>query len=169
MNKFKIFALLGLATISIGCASILEPFKLILGTSTKALEDARFDAISKEYKCTFDECYDAILSLDRKKKETLEDKYSTTEQKEEEPVGLLGQPKEEDDGRFDVFMKNPIKGYVVVMGVIGNEETTEVGIFLSYYSSSAIKVEISSLSRSAKERVANSVFKKLDELFPEVK
>ena len=72
-----------------------------------------------------------------------------------------------DDKFFDVFLKDPHQKHIVVIGVSGNVDTTEVGIFFEEAGPSAIKVEISSLSSTAKRRVADAVFNALDKRFAE--
>ena len=48
-----------------GCAQIIETTKVIWGSSTRALEYARKDAISKTYLCSLNNCFDVVLSLSR--------------------------------------------------------------------------------------------------------
>ncbi|MBI5415562.1 MAG: hypothetical protein HZA29_01985, partial [Candidatus Omnitrophica bacterium] len=50
----------------------------------------------------------------------------------------------------------------------GNVDTTEVGIFFDEVSPSTVRVEISSLSSTAKRRVAAAVFNALDKRFSPV-
>lgn len=127
-----------------GCAQLTETSKVVLGTSTKALEEGRIDAIKKSYSCSYQECFYAVLSLGRKE--------------ELEPMS--------EDKYFDVFSNKMDKDYLVVMGVPGNVDTTEVGIFFSRRSLKAVEVEITSRSSSAKRKVAKAVFKELDMRFP---
>ena len=170
------FAVGAIAGGVIGCSWIAESGKMILGTSTKALEEGRTEALSKIYRCSFDECYEAILTLERKATNVIKtpDQEKEEEAQEEESqkdsTPLMGKKSSaQDDGQFIVFLKDPIKGSIVVMGVFGHIETTEVGIFLSRYSPNSIKVEVSSESSGAKEQVATYVFNKLDQLFAEGK
>ena len=53
------------------------------------------------------------------------------------------------------------------MGIAGNVETTEVGIFFSQPSLTTVKLEVSSLSSSAKRLVAQVIFDELDLRFSE--
>ena len=152
-----------------GCAWFPEPVKVVLGTSTRALEEARTDSLSKVYRCSFDECFDGVLSLERHGKKITTEEYKKEEDEKENPSkeSLALTPKVEDDELYEVYSKDPIRGIIVVMGVRGHIETTEVGIFLSRYSPSSIKVEVTSLSTPTKEQVANFLFKKLDKTFSE--
>ena len=110
MNN-KIIILLTICLIIVSsCAQLTETGKTLWGSSTRVLEDARVDAISKSYVCSFDECFDAVLSLAR-------------DEQSYEPVS--------NQKIFDVFMKDRIKAHIVVLGITGNIDTTEVGIFFS--------------------------------------
>lgn len=128
--------LLGLAAALAGC----EPFKIIFGTSIRHLEKARIDGMTMSFDCNFEQCFDAVLSLATN--EAMGDSMSG-----EKP--------------FEVFRKDRVKSYVVVMGVAGNIDTTEVGIFFTTVDKGT-KIDISSLSTSAKEKVAKAVFRELD-------
>jgi hypothetical protein len=141
-----------------GCAQLTETAKVIWGSSTKGLEKARVDAIEKTYHCSFTECYDAVLTLARAQPVYVK-KYND----EGEEIDDEGNVKEPDPvGFFDVFINNRIKRHIVVMGILGNVDTTEVGIFFSQPNLTTVKLEISSLSSSAKRKVAEAVFDRLD-------
>ena len=141
------FFLLGLILSLSACASVMEPFKVMWGSSTKALEDARVDALSHTYGCSLDECFNNVLSLAR-------DPKSTT------PITKQF---------FDVFIKDRIKKHIVVFGIKGNVDTTEVGIFFTNIDERTVKVEVTSLSTSAKKKVAEAIFTELSLNFPEIK
>jgi len=64
-----------------------------------------------------------------------------------------------------IFKKDEIKGYLVIMGVKGNVNTTEIGIFFDELSDAQTRIEISSLSTSAKRKVAKALFHGLDIAF----
>jgi len=147
MKKLNIISILCLLLCVGGCAQITETAKTVWGSSTRALENARVDAISKTYRCSLSDCFDAVLSLARDAK---------VAELVAEPVG---------EGAFDIFIKNRDKRHIVVMGVEGNVETTEVGIFFSQPTLTTVKLEVSSLSSSAKRKVAQSVFDELDARF----
>lgn len=119
-----------------------EGAKKILGTSTQALEEARVDSLSQTFACDYYACYESILALKRIKKE------DGTE-----------------EGFFDILMQSRPKGYIVVIGIKGNVDTTEVGIFLVRVGVDKIRIEISSLASTAKQRVAEEVFEKLSQQF----
>ncbi len=140
-NFFHVILALSLLTLT-GC----ETFKVILGTSTRHLERARAEAITRGYDCTFRECFDAVLSLSRNE--------------------VMADPKI-GERPFEVFIKDRVKGYIVVMGIAGNIETTEVGIFLTEVTGGT-KIELSSLSSSAKEKAAEALFRELSLRFNQI-
>ncbi|MFT5388207.1 MAG: hypothetical protein ACI9F2_000573 [Lysobacterales bacterium] len=131
----------------ISCAPIIESVKVVLGTSTKALEDARITAIAKTYKCGIDDCYDAVVAMAR--------------------VDGLGRVINKE-GYFNIFQQDPIDGIIVVMGVEGSVDTTEVGIFFTILDNRDIHIEVTSLSSSAKRKVAQYIFTELNTRFNEV-
>jgi hypothetical protein len=64
-----------------------------------------------------------------------------------------------------IFKKDEIKGYMVVMGVKGCVNTTEIGIFFDELSDTRTRIEISSLSTNAKRLVAKGLFHGMDIAF----
>ncbi|MBI5149530.1 MAG: hypothetical protein HZA28_02000 [Candidatus Omnitrophica bacterium] len=157
-----------------GCARLSEPFKVIWGTSTTALENARLSGLRKTYTCSFTECYDAVLSLARTQEEQEvnakreEEAKNASKEGKETPPGqevVLEQKPAVEEKFFDVFLKDPRQKHIVVIGIVGNVDTTEVGIFFDEVKPSTIRVEISSLSGTAKRRVAKAVFEALDKRF----
>ena len=157
-----------------GCAQVTETAKTIWGSSTADLERARADGLRKTYTCSFTECYEAVLGLARteeekeaKAKQEEEAKIAAEEGKEPEAGQELTQEqKPVADGKFfDVFLKDPRQKHIVVIAITGNVDTTEVGIFFDETAPATIKIEISSLSSTAKRRVAKAVFEALDKRF----
>ena len=142
---FQYFFILFFIIFLNGCAPIQETAKVIWGSSTNALEKARPQAISKTFHCNFDECFDAVVSLEH-----------TSKSKEFIPEGV-----------FDIFIKDRKKAHLVVMGVTGSEQATEVGIFFVRMSPEIVKIEISSLSHTAKEKAAEAIFATLTSKFKE--
>ena len=155
-NGFWIFCILAAAT---GCARLMDTPKVIWGSSTRALEEARIDAVSKTYRCSYNDCFDAVLALQ------LDKKNAKPEVTENEDFIVEKPPK----GYFDVFIKNRKKGHIVVVGIPGSVDTTEVGIFFSQPTLTSVKIEVSSLSTSAKLNVSERVFQELDLQFSEYK
>lgn len=161
-----------------GCAQLTETTKKIWGSSTVVLERARPDGLRKTYTCSFAECYEAVLGLGRSEQEQ-ETKAKLGEEAKkaaEEEAGSAGPGLESeqrrgpvaDDKFFDVFLKDPRQKHIVVIGIAGNVDTTEVGIFFDEVGPSTVKIEITSLSRTAKQRVARAVFSALDKRFSPV-
>ena len=67
-----------------------------------------------------------------------------------------------EENKYTIFQKDEIKGYIVIMGVPGYVDTTEVGIFFVEVSDNEVRIELSSLSTNAKRAVAKALFKALD-------
>lgn len=116
-----------------------ETAKRFMGTSIAHLETAREEAMTMSFDCPFADCFDSVLTLSRN--EYMDDSLSG-----EEP--------------FETFQKDRVRGYIVVMGIAGNIDTTEVGIFFIELPN-GVRIEISSLSTAAKEKVAKAIFREL--------
>ena len=128
MSKFFPILFLLICFLSTGgCARVSETAKIVWGSSTRALEEARTDAKTKTYSCTFSQCFDQVLKI------ATEEKYT-------------------------VFIQDRVHGRVVVMGVRGNLNTTEVGIFFDELDESRVKIDVTSLSTTAKIKVAEALF-----------
>lgn len=162
-KKVRIILVVCFLAFTVGCAQIVEPFKVIWGSSTKALEDARGDAISKTYRCSFNDCYDAVLSLarDQKARDKIAEEKRKAQADSDDPENDAPTVQVAQNTFFDVFINNRKKRHIVVMGVPGNVETTEVGIFFSQPTLTTVKLEITSLSSSAKRTLAKIVFNEL--------
>ncbi len=113
-----------------GCSPV-EIGKTIWGSSTRALEEARADAITK----TYDKSYWDTLrsSLDVMVKQD-----------------------------WVIFKKDEVAGIIVLMGIRGSVNTTEVGVFFVEVSPTQTRIEISSLSTTAKRMVAKRLFHGID-------
>ncbi len=153
-----------------GCAQVTETAKTVWGSSTADLERARTDGLRKTYTCSFTECYEAVLGLARTEEEIeAKTKYDEAAAAGKEPEAgqeLVPEPDPVADAKsFDVFLKDPRQKHIVVIAITGNVDTTEVGIFFDEAGPSQIKIEISSLSSTAKRRVAQAVFEALDKRF----
>jgi len=64
-----------------------------------------------------------------------------------------------------IFKKDEVKGYMVIMGLKGAVNTTEIGLFFDELSDHQTEIEISSLSTNAKRKVARALFHGLDIAF----
>lgn len=124
-----------------GCSYVSELSRVLWGSSTVALERSRIDGLSRIYNCSFEESFESVLSLARN---------------EDISEPLSGKKI------FDVFIKDWLKSHIVVMGIEGNIDTTEVGIFFSRRDFGQTNVEVSSRSSSAKRKAAKAVFDELD-------
>lgn len=124
-----------------GCTlinQVTEPIKVIWGSSTRALEAARAEALSKTYHCEYNACYDAVLEIVKQR-------------------------------NYEIFINERARERMVIMGITGNVNTTEVGIFFDKLNKFQIQIDISSLSSTAKENVAKVIFEELDKKFQEQK
>ena len=111
----------------------VEVGKTIWGSSTRALEQARDNAITKTYNKSYWDCVRSAITYAHK--------------------------------NWVIFKKDEIKGYMVVMGVKGCVNTTEIGIFFDELSDNQTRIEIASLSTNAKRKVAKALFHGLDIAF----
>jgi len=133
-----------------GCV-VKEAAKKVMGTSTATLQARRAEGPSKTFYCSYQECFEAIVALGRQK----------------DPVKPWVHKEEPDNGVFDIFMSNLYANppYIILMGVEGSVDTTEVGVFLERTSHETIRVDVTSLSTSAKTTAAEIIFKQLENNF----
>ncbi len=66
------------------------------------------------------------------------------------------------DKEYTIFQKDEVKGQIVVMGIPGYVDTTEVGIFFVEVSDQETRIEMSSLSTNAKRAAAKTLFKGME-------
>ena len=161
--KSKIYFLMLFILVGLGCSRLTEAPKVIWGSSIAALEKARDTASVKTYHCAYDECFNAIVDLG-----TLPASWLPLAKSPSELTKVSQSPEEYTAPQvkpFTIFQKDLIQGYIVVMGVPGNIDTTQVGIFLTLESNNLVQVEISSLSSSAREKVADIIFSELSRRF----
>ncbi len=67
--------------------------------------------------------------------------------------------------KWIIFKKDEIKGYMIVMGVKGCVNTTEIGVFFDELSDNQTRIEVTSLSTNAKRLVSKWLFHGLDIAF----
>ena len=121
----------------VGCAQTQEVAKTFWGSSTRALEEARKDAIKKTFDCEFQKCFDAVLHLTQA-------------------------PVTDEEKTYQLFLKNRKKKVIVLMYIPGSVDTTEVGVFFESPQNNKTTIEISSLSSNAKMTAADYIFKSLE-------
>lgn len=69
--------------------------------------------------------------------------------------------------KYIVFSKDERRGLIVLMGVPGHVDTTEVAVFISYLEKgTGVRVELASRSSSARRVVAGTLFAELAKTFP---
>ena len=159
--------------------SWIETLRVLWGSSTRALEEARAEAVTQTYPCHFNECFDAVLGLGRDFRTpqplNVGQMFSSMGGDEEPPkadISSSAQPQEipvTDTGSYYVFIKDRVQKHIIVMDIPGALNTTEVGIFFSNSDEKTTQVEIASLSPLAKEKAAQIVFHQLESLFPSPK
>ncbi len=64
-----------------------------------------------------------------------------------------------------LFKKDEVRGYMVLMGIPGSVDTTEVGVFLVELGDQKTRIELSSLSTNAKRLLAKTLFHGMDIAF----
>lgn len=108
--------------------------KTFWGSSTRALEKARSNALTKTYDKGYWDCFRTALKIVKKK-------------------------------QLVVFKKDEVRGLMVIMGIPGAVNTTEVGVFFVELNDNQTRVEISSLSTIAKRLLAKTLFHEMDVAF----
>ncbi len=129
----RVILVIGLVLILNGCVVVdgsVEIGKTFWGSSTRALEKARAQSLTK----TYDKGYWDVV---RATEEFCQKKYL-------------------------IFKKDEVRGYMVIMGIHGSVNTTEVGVFFVELNDHQTRIEVSSLSTNAKRIVAKALFHELD-------
>ena len=67
--------------------------------------------------------------------------------------------------RYVVFQKDEVRGFMVIMGIPGSVNTTEVGVFFVELNDHQTRIELSSLSTNAKRLLAKGLFHGMDVAF----
>ena len=133
----KIFILSVLGLIILtGCAQTSETAKVLWGSSTRALEKERNGNAATE---TFSCSFGECY----------------------EAVLKVAQEEE-----WAVFINDRAQRHMFIMGIKGSVDTTEVGIFFDPQSQSDTKIDITSLSSSARQKVSERLFSQLRKIFP---
>lgn len=145
-KEFLRYLLILFVFIFCGCAQLTEFGRVLWGSSVRSMEKVRDQASGRTFECSFDACFDAVLALSPEEDDLLESQHQKP---------------------FDVFSQDRIRSFIVVMGIKGNVDTTEVGVFFTEINDQRTKVDIASLSTSAKEKVEAAVFDELTLRFVE--
>ncbi len=123
-----------LSIVFISACSPVEIAKTVWGSSTRALEKSRIDAVTKTYDKSYWETLRATIDV----------------------IAKQG---------WTVFKKDEVQGYVVLVGIPGSVDTTEVGVFVVELSPTQARIEIASLSTTAKRMVSKRLFHGVDVAF----
>lgn len=168
MKKNGQILILCLAILALsGCASVCEPFRVVWGSSIRALEKARANSVKKTFHCSPDQCFDHLLaSVETLQKEP----KSLTDSRKTFRSPLSNERTEVFENtvtELQVFLKDRRRQVIVLMGIPGSVDTTEVGIFFNGLTSDVTEIEISSLSRQARDTTAQLFFPRLEQAFGE--
>ena len=128
-----------------GCAPVVELGRTVWGSSTRALQQARDHALTQDFDCDPASCLGEVLAM------------STVS-----PQDPAAAP---EPAPFSPFLVDRRRQRMVVMGVPGSVDTTEVGIFF-YLRDGRTAVDVASLSSYARDRVAAAVFARLSAVYP---
>jgi hypothetical protein len=115
-----------------GCASIEESAKVIMGTSTKALEEAKTHKnLAQTFDIKYPDAYNIVMKFLKSKDIT-------------------------------PFLHSRRKRRIVAVYFNGQADTTEVGIFFEEPAPGKTKVIVTSLSSAHMFKAADLIFKELD-------
>lgn len=137
-----IIILIFISIISPGCSWVADFPKTAWGSSIRVLSEKRSEAESAVFGCSRDTCFDHVLDM----------------------TIVFGAGKEKEDQKYVLFAKAPDRSFIVVMGVPGGVDTTEVGVFFDTMPDGQTQIQVSSLSSRAKMSVADAVFEKLSQM-----
>ena len=185
-NCFRQLSLIMTLCLFWGCARLVETAKVFWGSSTRALEEARSEAITKKFRCTVTECFDAVIELTKVQMATpleqsaltkMVDEGKTKEaekEKDREHIAATAPKTDTWDTavkakKLDLFISDRKRQLIVLMGIPGNENTTEVGVFFTPVSEQEVKVEVSALSLTAKNTASDMIFAELKMHYEEAK
>ena len=128
----------------IGCASLKEGTKCVLGISTKVLEDGRKDAVKKTFASDYNSSYSRV-----KQALKVKEAYIYAEDPNKGMIAVYAAPNKKAAASGD---DESIFG-----------DTTPVGIFLTQTDAAHTQIEVSSPSTYDKEYIAKIVFSALEE------
>ncbi len=140
VSRKAAWVMFGVLVTTSGCAGLRDIPRKIWGSSTTTLERARTRARRANFTVSPEGCFDEVLKLTH-------------------PMNEAASPS----SPLELFLKDRRRRIIVVMGVPGNIDTTEAGIFFVPLPEGGTRVEVSSLSSQARDTVADLVFERLRE------
>ena len=140
IRRLHYISLSFLLAIVLGCGGVQECAKTLWGSSTRALEAARADGIRRYARCSYRECFQSVQSFIAREAKT-----------PSQPEGLV------------MFAESQARRYIVVMGIPGSIDTTEVGIFFEPVDEDWTIIDISSLSSSAAAMLSEMLLPALEQ------
>ncbi len=163
MKNYKmlltLIAVLGVS----GCASFREEAKLLWGSSTSELESVRNEASRSTFSCSWEECFNAVVKYANVPTASLPEPALHPETMNQTAVASVEKPIKVKN--LDLFLQDRERRVIVVMGIPGSVNTTEVGLFFTPLDNRKTLVEVTSLSTSARVRAADIVFTELGKQF----
>ncbi len=166
MRKINLLFLICIVSFLVGCSGIKEEAKLLWGSSTKALEQQRRQAVIETFACPWEQCFTTVVQYAN---------GEVLQRADENHVDFLNtRPSDEatlkavKTTNLEIFLQDRERKIIVVMGVPGSVQTTEVGVFFTPIDATQTRIEITSLSTLAKMRVADIVFSYLGQKFQKI-
>ncbi len=151
----------------VGCTAFQDEAKLLWGSSTQALEQARDESLKAAFSCSWEECFSAVIQYaNLETRGVLDEKINA--EKMNQPI-IPADEKTVKVKNLEVFLQDRSRKIIVLMGVPGSVNTTEVGVFFTSLENATTRVEISSLSNSAKIKAADILFSHLGKEFQIIK
>jgi hypothetical protein len=138
-----------LSTVLLGCTTVKEVAKGLVGVSTQVLEDKRKDALKKSFAIDYNSCYIKVKDI-LKTEDTLKD-----------------ESKDKIQTKPYIYAEDTKKRMLAIY--LSETDTTPVGIFFTEEAAGRTLVEVSSPSIYAKEFIANKIFTGMEEKEPNVK
>lgn len=168
-NKFLKLSVVFAVIMVCGCATALEPVKVVWGSSTRALEKARPEALRLTVRATPQQCYAAVLEVVDHAAKAEQALVTQTKKVSDQTAVTSAQPSQvielEPLTTLNVFLKDPRRNIIVLMGIPNSINTTEVGIFFTASEEGTTLIEVSSLSKRAKAKAAQMIFPEIQKSF----
>ncbi|MCB9757755.1 MAG: hypothetical protein H6753_04935 [Candidatus Omnitrophica bacterium] len=166
MRKINFLILIFIVSFLTGCTGIKEQAKLLWGSSTQALENQRRQALVETFACSWEQCFSAIIQYANKEVLQTADEnragFSNARPSDEATLKAV------KTTNLEIFLQDRNRRIIVVMGVPGSVQTTEVGVFFTPMEETQTRIEITSLSTLAKIRAGEILFAHLGQKFQKI-
>ncbi|MFP4473155.1 MAG: hypothetical protein ACLFPX_04690 [Candidatus Omnitrophota bacterium] len=111
------------------------------GSSTQTLADRRDQANSRVFECSFQSCFNAVVDM------------------------TVPFDPEKSGQEYVLFLNDPGRNHLVVMGIPQSVNTTEVAVFFEPLAGDRVRVDVVSLSSRAQSTAAKHIFQELGKVF----